>query len=157
MSTNNKNTERALPKSLSELNELATIHIDECIPIEIYIHSADLLIRQARIYNKEGNEEQAYVFYLKYINLVLKELDHRPEFIGFKNKVMMEECVEALDELEILKPSLLAVHESYQSYQREERLRNKEMVEPSAPDEKYEGLLLRNINNKKGFFLIIVK
>jgi hypothetical protein len=65
MNANNSIEKR--PKSLGELNELAVVHIDECIPIELYIHSADLLIRQARIYNKEGNEEQAYIFYLKYI------------------------------------------------------------------------------------------
>jgi hypothetical protein len=67
-----------------------------------------------------------------------------------------------LDELEILKPSLLAVYESYLSYQREEQSRkeNKDVnhFEPSAPDEKYEGLMIHWIhsdNDSKKWVLIM--
>lgn len=55
------------PKSIKELNIIAKVHTDECIPIDIYISSANLLLKQARIYFREENEEQAYIYYLKYI------------------------------------------------------------------------------------------
>jgi hypothetical protein len=63
----------------------------------------------------------------------------------------------------MLRPSLLAVYESYLSYQREEQLRkeNEDVnhFEPSAPDEKYEGLMIHWIhddNNKKWVLIIII-
>ncbi|KAG2203272.1 hypothetical protein INT47_000192 [Mucor saturninus] len=68
------------PKSITELNLLARVHTDPCIPTDIYVNSANLLLKQARIYLKEENEEQAYVYYLKYINLLLNELSLRPGF-----------------------------------------------------------------------------
>lgn len=55
------------PKSITELNLLAKVHTDQCIPTDIYVNSANLLLKQARIYFREENEEQAYVYYLKYI------------------------------------------------------------------------------------------
>lgn len=55
------------PRSIKELNRRAKVYTDDCIPIDIYLSSANLLLKQARIYYKEENEEQAYVYYLKYI------------------------------------------------------------------------------------------
>lgn len=60
-------TRLGTPKSIEELHLVAKMYTDDCIPIEIYTSSADLLIKQARIYYKEENEEQAYVYFLKYI------------------------------------------------------------------------------------------
>lgn len=55
------------PKSIEELHSISEMYTDDCIPIEIYTSSANLLVKQARIYYREENEEQAYVYYLKYI------------------------------------------------------------------------------------------
>lgn len=55
------------PKSIKELNAMAKVHTDDCIPIDIYISSADLMLKQARIYFREENQEQAYLYFMKYI------------------------------------------------------------------------------------------
>lgn len=104
------------PRSIKELNRRAKVYTDDCIPIDIYLSSANLLLKQARIYYKEENEEQAYVYYLKYINLVLNELDKRAGFDQLKNKDMIQTCIEALDAIELLRPSLEAVYESYELF-----------------------------------------
>ncbi|GAA5812786.1 hypothetical protein MFLAVUS_006244 [Mucor flavus] len=104
------------PKSIEELHLIAKMYTDDCIPIEIYTSSADLLIKQARIYYKEENEEQAYVYFLKYINLLLIELSKRPGFNHLDNNDMVQACMEALEALEVLRPSIEAVHESYQLF-----------------------------------------
>jgi len=49
---------------------MAKIHTDDCIPIDIYISSADLMLKQARIYYREENQEQAYLYFMKYIKYV---------------------------------------------------------------------------------------
>lgn len=56
----------AKPKTTAELNKLASVSVDQSIPIRLYFRSADLLIKQARIYRSEGDLEQAYVLYMKY-------------------------------------------------------------------------------------------
>lgn len=58
------------PKSIKELNAMAKVHTDDCIPIDIYISSADLMLKQARIYYREENQEQAYLYFMKYIKYV---------------------------------------------------------------------------------------
>jgi hypothetical protein len=55
------------PKSIKELNAMAKVHVEDCIPIDIYLSSADLMLKQARIYFKEENQEQAYLYFMKYI------------------------------------------------------------------------------------------
>jgi hypothetical protein len=55
------------PKSIHELNALAKMPTDDCIPTEIYLSSADFLLKQARIYYSEENQEQAYLYFMKYI------------------------------------------------------------------------------------------
>ncbi|KAI9355792.1 hypothetical protein BD770DRAFT_390740 [Pilaira anomala] len=102
------------PKSIEELHSISKMHTDDCIPVEIYSSSADLLVKQARIYYREENEEQAYVYYLKYINLVLIELSKHPGFNYLDNDDMVQACIEALDALEILRPSIEAIYESYE-------------------------------------------
>lgn len=56
----------AKPKTTAELNKLASVSVDQSIPIRLYFRSADLLIKQAHIYRSEGDLEQAYVLYMKY-------------------------------------------------------------------------------------------
>ncbi|KAK4511924.1 uncharacterized protein ATC70_003923 [Mucor velutinosus] len=107
------------PKSIKELNAMAKVHTDDCIPIDIYISSADLMLKQARIYYREENQEQAYLYFMKYINLILNELGHRPGFDYMSNQVLIKTCIEALDAVEMLRPAIEAVHESYHLYQKE--------------------------------------
>ncbi|CAO3616055.1 unnamed protein product [Mucor fragilis] len=107
------------PKTIKELNTMAKVHTDDCIPIDIYISSANLMLKQARIYYREENQEQAYLYFMKYINLILNELGHRPGFDYMNNQALIKTCIEALDAVELLRPTIEAVHESYQFFQKD--------------------------------------
>lgn len=54
------------PRSTTELGKQAAISVDPNIPIRLYFRSADLLLRQARVYKLEQDWEHAYVLYMKY-------------------------------------------------------------------------------------------
>jgi STAM-binding protein len=54
------------PRSSAELGKQATISVDPNISIRLYFRSADLLLRQARVYKLEQDWEHAYVLYMKY-------------------------------------------------------------------------------------------
>ncbi|CAO0793192.1 unnamed protein product [Mucor circinelloides] len=123
------------PKSIKELNAMAKIHTDDCIPIDIYISSADLMLKQARIYYREENQEQAYLYFMKYINLILNELGHRPGFDYLNNQALIKTCIEALDAVELLRPTIEAINESYRLSQKESSI-SKDDVKQSTTDSK---------------------
>ena len=54
------------PRSTAELGRLAAVQIDENTPIRLFFRSADLVIKQARVYKMEHDYEQAYILYMKY-------------------------------------------------------------------------------------------
>ncbi|KAL9553485.1 hypothetical protein MBANPS3_003279 [Mucor bainieri] len=117
------------PKSIKELNTLAKVHTDDCIPIDIYISSADLMLKQARIYYREENQEQAYLYFMKYINLILNELGHRPGFDYMNNQALIKAT---LDAVELLRPTIEAVHESYHLYQKESSINKDDLKQSMA-------------------------
>lgn len=57
-----------MPKSRSteELEQLANITVDHNIPVKLYFRSAELLLKQARVYKLENDLEHAYILYMKY-------------------------------------------------------------------------------------------
>lgn len=55
-----------IPRSPAELGNQAAISVDSNIPIRLYFRSADLLLKQARVYKDENDLEHAYVLYMKY-------------------------------------------------------------------------------------------
>lgn len=54
------------PRTTAELNKLGIPEFNPHINIKHYFRSAELLLRQARVYRTEGDLENAYVLYLKY-------------------------------------------------------------------------------------------
>lgn len=54
------------PRSTKDLADLAQVNVDPSKPIRYYLRSAELLIKQARIYRNEGDLEHAYFLYMKY-------------------------------------------------------------------------------------------
>lgn len=61
-----KLAEMMKPRSPAELGRQATISVDPNIPIRLYFRSADLLLKQARVYKLENDLEHAYMLYMKY-------------------------------------------------------------------------------------------
>lgn len=58
------------PYSTAELNKLGAIKVDSNTPIRLYFRSADLLLKQARVYRNEGDLQEAYRLYMKYSKYV---------------------------------------------------------------------------------------
>ncbi|KAI8329077.1 hypothetical protein BC941DRAFT_443827 [Chlamydoabsidia padenii] len=115
------------PRSTEELGTLASIQVDSNTPIRLYFRSADLLIKQARVYKMEKDYQHAYVLYMKYTNLGLSELQKHAEYKSPENKkariIINKNCLEALDALEVMKPILNEQYEQYidQRKQQQER------------------------------------
>jgi STAM-binding protein len=55
-----------IPRSTTELERQAAITVEPTISIRLYFRSADLLLKQARVYKLEQDFEHAYVLYMKY-------------------------------------------------------------------------------------------
>lgn len=53
-------------RSTEELEQLANITVDHNIPVKLYFRSAELLLKQARVYKLENDLEHAYILYMKY-------------------------------------------------------------------------------------------
>ncbi|KAI9468077.1 MAG: hypothetical protein EXX96DRAFT_113151 [Benjaminiella poitrasii] len=75
-----------VPRSSAELSRQASVIVEPTIPIRLYFRSADLLIKQARVYKLEHDLEHAYVLYMKYTMLGLNELPKHPSYKDPENK-----------------------------------------------------------------------
>ncbi|KAL9550327.1 hypothetical protein PS6_005600 [Mucor atramentarius] len=105
------------PRSPAELGKQAVISVDPNIPIRLYFRSADLLLKQARVYKLEHDLEHAYVLYMKYTNLGISELPKHPSYKNVDNrknlKILNKNCLEALEALESMKPALEKAYNDY--------------------------------------------
>ncbi|KAF1799931.1 hypothetical protein V8B55DRAFT_1542796 [Mucor lusitanicus] len=105
------------PRSPAELGRQATISVDPNIPIRLYFRSADLLLKQARVYKLENDLEHAYMLYMKYTNLGISELPKHPAYKHVDNKknlkILNKNCLEALEALETMKPALEKAYSDY--------------------------------------------
>ncbi|KAL9539142.1 hypothetical protein MBANPS3_010446 [Mucor bainieri] len=105
------------PRSPAELGKQAVISVDPNIPIRLYFRSADLLLKQARVYKLENDLEHAYVLYMKYTNLGISELPKHPAYKHADNKknlkILNKNCLEALEALESMKPALEKAYNDY--------------------------------------------
>ncbi|CAM0138566.1 hypothetical protein VKS41_007186 [Umbelopsis sp. WA50703] len=124
------------PYSTTELNKLSTIKVDSNTPIRLYFRSADLLLKQARVYRNEGDFQEAYRLYMKYSNLGLTELPKHAKFQNPENKPMIktikQNCLEALDALEQLKPELDTRYNAYVQQRRKEQAEARKRQEDQA-------------------------
>ncbi|KAI8975457.1 hypothetical protein BDF20DRAFT_914385 [Mycotypha africana] len=105
------------PKSTAELQRLAAVLVDSNIPIRLYLRSADLLYKQARVYEREQDLQHAYVLFMKLTNLGLVELPKHPAYGDAENKknlkLLNKKCSEALETLEKMKPALDKAYRVY--------------------------------------------
>ncbi|SAM06275.1 hypothetical protein [Absidia glauca] len=128
------------PRSTKELGRLASIQVDSNTPIRLYFRSADLLIKQARVYKMEKDYQHAYVLYMKYTNLGLKELNNHAGYKAPENKkarnTITKNCNEALDALEVMKPILEKEYQQYveQQQRKQERMQQKQQQQQQQPD-----------------------
>ncbi|KAI8376164.1 uncharacterized protein BYT42DRAFT_534381 [Radiomyces spectabilis] len=127
------------PQSTTELNALAAIQFDSKTPIRLYFRSADLLIKQARVYKAENDLRHAYILYMKYTNLGINELPKHAEYKRSENKpaikVIRQNCLEALNALETMKPVLDAEYRAYEKRVQAAKEAVKREPPPATSDE----------------------
>ena len=96
------------------LNEAADIGIDFTKPIRWYIRSAELVYKQACIYKRENDLERSYILFMKFSNLVLREMPKHKEYRGKEYaqpvQALKELCRGALDYLQMLRSELNALY-----------------------------------------------
>ena len=104
--------------------------VDHNIPIRRYFRSGQEMIKMAEVYRKEGNQEAAYVLYLKYITLFVEKLKRHRDYhqiIPAEKKKVSSIVREAMDITENLKKSLRArFEEEYQAWLHEEEVKRVE-------------------------------
>lgn len=95
---------------LQKLNASSEVSIQLNKPLLWYIRSAETLYKQAAIYRREGDLEKAYILFMKYSILVLREMPKHGQYKSGDHASLISAlkalCVGALDYLEKLKGEL---------------------------------------------------
>ncbi|KAI9847293.1 MAG: hypothetical protein M1837_002880 [Sclerophora amabilis] len=109
----------AKPMSVQELCRKAeSFEYDTSIPLRYWIRTANLLLKEANIYEREGNDQQAYLLLFRHANLVLGHLSKHPDASKQENRPALEalerSIPKVLDKLGGLKPRITQQFERYQ-------------------------------------------
>ena len=101
--------------------------IDQRIPVRRYFRSGQEMIKMAEVYRNEGNEEAAYVLYMKYMTLFVEKLKtHKdyPHIIPAEKKKVNAKVREVMEITEKLKKTLRRkFEEEHDQWLRDERRR----------------------------------
>ncbi|KFY63713.1 hypothetical protein V496_03740 [Pseudogymnoascus sp. VKM F-4515 (FW-2607)] len=112
--------EAAMPMSIAEIAARAQdFEYNPYIRLKVWLRTAELLLREAQIYEDEGNIQQAYMLLMRFVTLVADKLSAHPDTKDPANrralKLMIKSIPDAVDRLEILKPIIVARHEAWKS------------------------------------------
>ncbi|PYH89855.1 putative endosome-associated ubiquitin isopeptidase [Aspergillus ellipticus CBS 707.79] len=116
------------PQNVESITRMAQDYeYNPSIPLRYWLRTAATLMREARIYEREKHEEQAYLLLFRHAQLVLVNLAAHPEAKDEKNrKALVEaekEVKQNLQVLEFLKPRINKRHERYAQLMRERQSR----------------------------------
>lgn len=119
----------------ARLNEAADVGVDFTKPIRWYIRSAELVYKQACIYKRENDLERAYILFMKFSNLVLREMPKHKEYKGKEYAQSVQAlkglCRGALDYLQMLRSELNAL---YLQTEQDRLKRNEELLKAKQRD-----------------------
>ncbi|KAE8386408.1 hypothetical protein BDV23DRAFT_142320 [Aspergillus alliaceus] len=106
------------PRKVEEITRMAQNYdYNPSIPLRYWLRTAATLLREARIYEREGHDEQAYFLLFRHAQLVLVNLARHPEAKDEKNRKSLTEAEKEvsrnLETLEILKPRINKRHKRY--------------------------------------------
>ncbi|OQE24176.1 hypothetical protein PENFLA_c010G00687 [Penicillium flavigenum] len=117
------------PQSVEHITRIAqNYEYNSSVPLRYWLRTATTLLREARIYEREGHDEQAYLILFRHAQLILVHLSKHPD--TKKNEedrkalVAAEKEVEKnLSKLEILRPRINKRYERYTQLIRERESR----------------------------------
>ncbi|KAF8465964.1 hypothetical protein BDZ91DRAFT_658552 [Kalaharituber pfeilii] len=115
------------PLSVQEIAAKAIqFDYNNTIPLRYWLRTADTLLKEADIYEREGNEQQAYMLLLRHAELVLKYLPDHPDAKLAEYARHMRALKTVTDDirrLERLKPRIFAQYVAYEEAQKEREAR----------------------------------
>ncbi|KAJ5115929.1 hypothetical protein N7456_000277 [Penicillium angulare] len=112
------------PQSVNQITKTAQEYeYNPGVPLKYWLRTAATLIREARIYEREGHDEQAYLLLFRHAQLVLVNLSKHPDANKDDTRqalVAAEKEVEKnLAKLEVLRPRINKRYERYTQLMRE--------------------------------------
>ncbi|KAJ6649929.1 STAM-binding protein-like A [Pseudolycoriella hygida] len=118
--------------------------VDANVPIRRYYRSGMEMVRMATVYHNEGNLENAYIFYIKFMTLFLDKILSHPEYKTVPSSIKkpnQDKLKEILPLTENLKLKLLERYkEEYKHFiarkKEAERVREAEQAEESLKNKK---------------------
>ncbi|KAL4926929.1 putative endosome-associated ubiquitin isopeptidase (AmsH) [Aspergillus undulatus] len=136
-------TGASAPQSVERISRLAQDYkFDPAVPLRYWLRTAATLVREARIYLREGHDEQAYLLLFRHAQLVLVNLAGHPDLKDGKDvreerKALVaaeKEVKQNLEILEKLKPRINKRYERYTGLMRERqsRMSSPTVVSPAA-------------------------
>ncbi|KAL4949182.1 hypothetical protein BDW69DRAFT_174962 [Aspergillus filifer] len=130
------------PQSVEKISRLAQDYkFNPAVPLRYWLRTAATLIREARIYLREGHDEQAYLLLFRHAQLVLVNLAGHPDLKDGKDvkeerKALIaaeKEVKQNLEILEKLKPRINKRYELYTQLMRGRQSRmSSTVVSPAA-------------------------
>ncbi|XP_068152112.1 STAM-binding protein-like A [Drosophila tropicalis] len=72
-------------KHLSHYGNL--IEVDKNLPVTRYYRSGTEMLRMANVYLNEGNHENAFILYLRYMTLFIEKIRQHPDYASVKSEV----------------------------------------------------------------------
>ncbi|KAJ2908132.1 hypothetical protein GGI21_003193 [Coemansia aciculifera] len=106
--------------SIAELSRASNIRLSRSMPIAKYFHDLEETLEKAKKRLLEQDLQYAYVFYLRYVTVVIKHLPglpdyHKPEYAKQRERTS-KAAKKALTTLEKLQPILQMRYEEYTKY-----------------------------------------
>ncbi|KAF2084525.1 putative endosome-associated ubiquitin isopeptidase [Saccharata proteae CBS 121410] len=125
------NARVAEPLSVEEIVQQAgNFDYNVLVPLRYWLRSADTLLKEAAIYEREGNDQQAYLLLFRHATLVLDKLSRHPEAREPKNREALREAnrilKQSLAKLEVMRPRINNRHERYLEYKKRRERERKE-------------------------------
>lgn len=91
-------------------NKAQDFDFNPLIPLKFWIRTSETLLREALIYQQEGNDQQAYLLFMRYAALVAERFPLHPSFKDPEYHLVLNSVKKnlpsVLDSMEILKPKI---------------------------------------------------
>ncbi|CAD6579701.1 MAG: hypothetical protein ASARMPREDX12_009340 [Alectoria sarmentosa] len=93
------------------------------IPLKYWLRTAGTLLKEADIYEHEGNDQQTYLLLFRHAQLVIRYLSTHPDAKQGKNRLALTQANKDVEhdlmKLEVLKPRINKRHERYEQLLRD--------------------------------------
>ncbi|KAF2278331.1 uncharacterized protein EI97DRAFT_456749 [Westerdykella ornata] len=141
------------PLSVAEITRQAeNFEYDSKIQLRHWLRSADTMLKEAHVYEAEGNDVQTYLLLYRHAKLVLEHLAKHPERTLAENRKALSAANAAvarnLAKLEVIRPRIAKRHEEYQARRNAQRMAL-EMLE--GLDAKNESLAEKRYSKRRSF------